>query len=66
MAFRYNYLSLLCNCSFKTYIKHLFKPLFDKEPIPIILDYITEEDIKEYPEWDFVSIARELRVKDLK
>ena len=67
MAFRYIYLSLLlCDCSYKTYIKHYFKPLFDKKPMPIILEYSSKEDTQEFEEWDFVPLARELREKDLK
>ena len=66
MAFRYIYLSLfLCNHSFKTYVKHFFKPLFDKKPMPIVLEYSSKEDTQEFEEWDFMPLARELRDKDL-
>ncbi len=61
------YLSLLLyNHSFsKNYIKYYYKPLFDKKPKPILLEYPSKEDTQEYVEWDFLPLARELRDKDL-
>ena len=69
MAFRYIYLSLFLynhSHSVKNYVELYFKPLFDRKPMPIVLECPSTENIEEYVEWDFVSLAQELRNKDLK
>ena len=68
MAFRYIYLSLFLynhSHSVKNYVELYFKPLFDKKPMPIVLEYPSKEDSQEFSEWDFMPLARELRDKDL-